>query len=354
MACSSCSCDCVIIAGAGVTVTGVGTDNDPVIVSVADGTHLDVEDTDCIEMNLEGSGTAADPWIICAEPIINPDPNNLLQCSSDGLQVLCEDVQDAVGALVSDGCGLIYDDDANTLSVEVSEDPLNDIVCRPKDHEFPGLFATCDCSNSAGCGLVENAGALDVVTGPGLDCDDTAGVFARLGCGLVFDGFDRIAVDTPTPVSRASQQRAELIDIPCGTSFRTGQVLLTFNNQNCSDDLGWVSLSWNVNVRYDPGTDFHAILELSLDGGAFVDFVELTREFVPAAAGGTGYIHGAQGDRVFDFSVPANTTRILQARIRIEATPAGDPDLGGQGCVSLEHISHTLAGVGILRPARPV
>ncbi|MFZ8972588.1 MAG: hypothetical protein ACO2ZD_00650 [Pseudomonadales bacterium] len=63
-----------------------------------DFSHLDnglvVGDTDCIDMSITGAGTAVDPWVINATPVIDPNPDNALSCTATGLFAAATVVQE--------------------------------------------------------------------------------------------------------------------------------------------------------------------------------------------------------------------------------------------------------------------
>lgn len=112
--CTAGGCSCVIhgsLTGDCVTttVTGAGTFENPFIIEAdieidpnpenslvcngaglfAQAISIDSEDSDCINMSVNGDGTIGDPWIIQAQPNIdNSSPNNLLQCNEDGLSAV--------------------------------------------------------------------------------------------------------------------------------------------------------------------------------------------------------------------------------------------------------------------------
>lgn len=107
-----------------------------------------VEDTNCIDMAITGSGGGADPYTISAVPVIGAD-NDYLFCTADGLEVrVSEDADNqtiigtdggiytppaTVDVQLTAGCGIEVD--GLEISAQVDPDPCNDIECRPT-----GLF----------------------------------------------------------------------------------------------------------------------------------------------------------------------------------------------------------------------
>ncbi len=79
---------------------------------------LTVTDTSCIDLTVGGDGSVGNPWVISADPIIDPLATNLLACGLNGLLVdsasapFCEAVQDCVGGMLT-GVGFTYDDAGN-------------------------------------------------------------------------------------------------------------------------------------------------------------------------------------------------------------------------------------------------
>lgn len=172
-----CSCivqvvdgDCVdfSISGSGngaddpYVITGeILVDGDTVVCG-PNGLQASINTLDTDSVDLEGDGSAADP--LTAEVILTPDntgalagtPNggeNLINDLGPGLYVSCEDVQDCVGAAVEIAAGdcLIYDDDANTISVQIAPEPngvectVNGLLVSPSADANNGLvFGTDD------------------------------------------------------------------------------------------------------------------------------------------------------------------------------------------------------------------
>src|SRR5688500_18764033 len=48
--------------------------------SEAGATYIEALDSDCIDITITGTGTEADPYIISAEPILDPGYDNILTC----------------------------------------------------------------------------------------------------------------------------------------------------------------------------------------------------------------------------------------------------------------------------------
>lgn len=52
--------------------------------------------TSCINTSVTGTGSAGDPWVVSATPVVSPDADNVLECTANGLKV---DYCDAFEAL---------------------------------------------------------------------------------------------------------------------------------------------------------------------------------------------------------------------------------------------------------------
>jgi len=67
--CSGSTCSCLVTAGSGVAVSGTGTEANPYVIDVVGsdiaGTFA-VADTSTVDMNLAGSGSTADPYVLSA------------------------------------------------------------------------------------------------------------------------------------------------------------------------------------------------------------------------------------------------------------------------------------------------
>jgi hypothetical protein len=139
-------------------------DNDTVFCT-PDGLEARLNTIDTNTVDLEGDGTAGNP--LSAEVFLTPDANvpdpdavgagNLLKEGTPGIYVSCEDIQDCVGAAISqvtvNDC-MEYDDATNTISVLICGAP-NGVECAdPGDPDCPagGLLVTP--SADAGNGLV--------------------------------------------------------------------------------------------------------------------------------------------------------------------------------------------------------
>lgn len=132
------TCECTLLAGRCTTLTGTGNPDDPYIFEVTvdnasifctpAGLEARLFTNDTNTVDLSGNGTQATP--LFADVILTPDANvpdpdavgqgNLIKLGPTGIYVSCEDVQDCVGAaitqvLVSD-C-LEYVDATNTIQV---------------------------------------------------------------------------------------------------------------------------------------------------------------------------------------------------------------------------------------------
>ena len=128
-----------------LSATGTGTEADPIIVSggllidpnsqnliscspeglLVNPSFMTSEDTTCISTEVTGSGLQADPFVVKSTINVSLDSGNLLSCAPDGLLVTCEQVQDCVGSGMTNG--LYYDDTTNTYNVRISGDAGNSI-----------------------------------------------------------------------------------------------------------------------------------------------------------------------------------------------------------------------------------
>jgi hypothetical protein len=78
-----------------------------------DDVALQVSDTNSIDMTLTGSGTTADPWIVSADAVLDPNANNLLSVGPNGLLVL-----ETVTTLVDNGDGsFTYTSEDGTVTI---------------------------------------------------------------------------------------------------------------------------------------------------------------------------------------------------------------------------------------------
>lgn len=179
--CSS-KCSCPILAGDCVTVAGTGNPESPFVLNAVvdnetifctpDGLEARLITIDTNTIDLEGNGTVATPLEahVIRTPDGNvPDPDGLgtgnlikeLPGPGGGIYVSCEDIQDCVGAAVSQlavsDC-LEYDDATNTISVLICSEP-NGLECLAPGVEFScpdgGLLVTP--SGNVGNGLTFGA-----------------------------------------------------------------------------------------------------------------------------------------------------------------------------------------------------
>lgn len=151
-------CNCVITAGRCNTITGSGNPDDPYIIEVTvdnasvfctpAGLEARLFTIDTNTVDLSGNGTQADP--LTADVILTPDGSvpdpdavgfgNLINLGPTGIYVSCEDVQDCVGAAITQlavsDC-LEYEDATNTIRVLICGEQ-NGVECAG-----PGVIPGC-------------------------------------------------------------------------------------------------------------------------------------------------------------------------------------------------------------------
>ncbi|WP_328427915.1 hypothetical protein [Streptomyces sp. NBC_00443] len=164
--CGANGCNCAVTAGPGVTVDGDGSPTNPYIVSSAAGepTALQAADTPTVNATVGGTGTAADPFEVSADVVLDPAPPgggaNLLEAGPDGLYVECSDVRTCFSA----GDGAAYDPVTGEISARVSADAGNTVAFGSDG----GLFSA---GGGGGAPSVVTAGdtptANNTVTGTG-------------------------------------------------------------------------------------------------------------------------------------------------------------------------------------------
>lgn len=145
------TCNCLIRVcpeSTSLSMTGVGSAANPYVICqdlsqlCADLQNADcvlaaltVEDSDTIDLTLQGNGTQGDPWEISGTVILTPDADvpdegqgagNLIEFGPTGIFVSCEAVQNCVGSAVASLLdGLEYNDANNALVVPISTDAGN-------------------------------------------------------------------------------------------------------------------------------------------------------------------------------------------------------------------------------------
>lgn len=170
-------CTCRIDSGTCLTATGLGTPIAPYRINVRvdgetiicgeNGLERVLVTVDTNTVDIEGDGSLADPLTmdVIRTPDGNiPDPDglgfpNLIQelppVGTGGIYVSCEDVQDCVGAALSNllvGDCLIYDDVANAMTLQICGEP-NGLECVPAgDPNCPAgglaVFPSSDPNNA--------------------------------------------------------------------------------------------------------------------------------------------------------------------------------------------------------------
>lgn len=171
------SCACVIKDGTCIDVKGIGTPSNPYVFNVkVDGTSITcspnglnrtIFTVDTNTVDISGAGTAADP--LKMDVILTPDANvpdpdglgtgnligSLPAVGTGGIYVSCEDIQDCVGAALSNmlvGDCLIYDDAANAMTLQICPEQ-NGLECVPVgDAACPAgglaVFPSSDANNA--------------------------------------------------------------------------------------------------------------------------------------------------------------------------------------------------------------
>ncbi|MEV6738721.1 hypothetical protein AB0N14_18020 [Streptomyces sp. NPDC051104] len=157
--CGVSPCNCRVTAGTGTTVTGNGSAANPYIISATGGsgtTALAVTDSETIDFDLTGTGTAGDPYEITGSAILDPTPpgggSNLLQSGPEGLFVECADVRTCFSA--TDGA--TYDPATGEIGAKVSTDAGNQV----KIGTDGGLYAPPASSSAP---TVVQAGDTDTI-----------------------------------------------------------------------------------------------------------------------------------------------------------------------------------------------
>ncbi|MCX4609378.1 hypothetical protein [Streptomyces mirabilis] len=115
-------------------------------------TALEAADTPTVDATVTGTGTAADPYQVAADVILDPAPpgggSNLLQEGPDGLYVECADVRTCITA--RDGAA--YTPGTGEVEARLSTDAGNQVAFGTDG----GLFVPPDPPLEIGCGLQGN------------------------------------------------------------------------------------------------------------------------------------------------------------------------------------------------------
>lgn len=151
--CDDPRCDCIVIAGPGATVDGNGSTTDPYVIGAVGGggspTALTVTDSPTVDLTQSGTGTAADPYNITADVIVDPAPpgggTELLLSGPNGLSLECADVRGCFSA--GDGAG--YDPDTGIITARPSTDAGNTLGYGTDG----GLLVPPAAALTVGCGL---------------------------------------------------------------------------------------------------------------------------------------------------------------------------------------------------------
>jgi hypothetical protein len=89
------------------------------------GAIVQAGDTTTANNTVSGSGTAADPYVVSTDVVLDPTPpaggSNLLQASLDGLYVECADLRGCFTA----GDGITYDNTTGEIAADISSDAGN-------------------------------------------------------------------------------------------------------------------------------------------------------------------------------------------------------------------------------------
>ncbi len=202
-------CSCFIEAGAGITVTGSGSPGTPYIVAV-DGNSTTVSDTATINMSILGSGTSGDPYVIFGSVKLDPDVDNVLAATANGLYLDCATIADCVGGvgettvddtstidLTLTGTGTTVDPYIITAAIKLSVTAGNILTTNGT-----GIYLSCDIVRdcfSAGDGLNYDSATGEFEVQISTDVANTAvigtdgGVYVPPGSGVVVDcGLDGV------------------------------------------------------------------------------------------------------------------------------------------------------------------
>jgi hypothetical protein len=231
--CGAKRCNCAVTAGPGVTVSGNGSRSTPYVITAASSpTALGVTDSATVDLTLDGSGTAADPYDVHADVIVDPAPpgggTELLHAGPGGLSLECADVRGCFSAVD----GAIYDPATGEIGAKISTDAGNTVAFGSDG----GLFTPPASGGSTT--------ALAVTDSPTVDLTLT-------GTGTTADPYDvtaTVVLDPAPPGGGANLLQAT----PDGLSLE------------CADVRGCITAEGPA--TYDPATGTIGV-ELSTDAG---------------------------------------------------------------------------------------
>jgi hypothetical protein len=319
--CGAPRCTCAVTAGPGVTVDGNGSPTTPYVISAdsAAPTPLGVTDTPTVDLTLEGTGTAADPYNVHADVILDPAPPGggaeLLHTGPGGLYLECTDVR---GCISAEGPAT-YDPATGVVGVQLSADPGNSTALGSDG----GLFTPAPAAAEPTAVQAADTTTVDTtVTGTGTSADPYV-----VSAAVILD---------PAPPGGGT----ELLHTGPGGLYL-----------ECEDVRGCISAG--DGASYDPGTgvvearpstDAGNSVSIGTDGGLFVP---------PASGGGTTAISVTDSTTV-DLTLTGTGTAadpydVTAAVILDPAPPGGGAELlhagpGGlylecadvRGCISAE------------------
>lgn len=277
--------------------------------------------------------------------------------SGDGSQatpytvnVSCEAIQDCVGAAMNAGCGLTYDDAANTMGVELSAQGGNTLQCLPD-----GLFSTPGAV-AIGCGLTTDGGGNIVVNTAGAfgdltrrNCNDTAdsGGTTPLDPACELEGMPvycdingdlRTKPEKFTEVAAAAINEAVAVNV---LPFTTSSIQIAVTNpSDCYCMCGWLIFSVIPAISGAPGTVIQIAHEIDLGVGlgfSAVSAYVMDNRGKTANAGGGNYRMAVQLNECLD---PGETKTFIH---RVAFTRfTGD----NGGAVSITAIARDIRYVG--------
>jgi len=110
----------------------------------------------CLDFQIDGSGTEVDPWVIDAGIIVDPNPCNIVKCGIDGLGVSEEDLFAAVAkGIISGEISYPVSDLADNCMV-VAEDGLYVKCADGSETVVQHVSGNCTTASIVGSGTVSN------------------------------------------------------------------------------------------------------------------------------------------------------------------------------------------------------
>lgn len=195
-----------------------------------------VSDTSTVDLTISGAGTTVSPYVITASIILDPAGTNLLLANPGGLFLSCAQVRGCLSA----GNGITYNSTTGAISAHLSTDPGNTLVIGTDGgiYDPPGSGVFTDCGLSGTGTLVD---PILVDTGGSawpFGCDDTEG--APVYCGS--DGALRVdpekfVVYDSVELSTPSDQTDTLAPVGTGPTDVTGPAFFDITNPSTCRDM---------------------------------------------------------------------------------------------------------------------